>query len=89
MKGVVGTGPAAYRFAHPADDGEFVCVGAWRDGREGRSRGEGGLEGASPLTTAAHLSPTDEEGEDRKSCLRRGEASFGKNITGETRRALA
>lgn len=85
MKGVMGTRPAAYGFAHPANDGQLVGVGTWWDGRKRWSRGKSGLEGASALATATHLPPADEEGEGRRSRLRRGEASFGENITRQTR----
>lgn len=89
MKGVMGTRPAAYRFAHPADDRKFVGVGTWRDGRNRWSRGKSGLEGAAALATAAHLPPADEEGECWGSRLRRGEASFWENVTRQTCRTLA
>lgn len=82
MKGVMGTRPAPHRFAHPADDGQFVGVGAWWDGRNGWSRGKSGLEGPAPLATATHLPPANEEGEHRKSRLRGGEAGFGENVPG-------
>lgn len=85
MKGVMGTCPAAYRFAHPADDGQFVGVGAWRDGGKGWSRGESGLEGPAALAAATHLPPADEEGEHWNPRLRGGEASFGENVPGQTR----
>lgn len=88
MKGIMGTRPAPHRFAHPADDGQFVGVGTWRDGRKRRSRGKSGLKGAAALATAPHLSPADEEGERRQSRLRRREASFGENVTGQTCRPL-
>ena len=84
VKGVMGTRPAAHRFAHPADDGQFVGVGTRCDGREGWSRGKSGLEGAAALATATHLPPADEEGEHGKSRLRRGEASFGENVPRRT-----
>lgn len=64
-------------------------VGTWWDGRERCSRGKSGLEGAAALAAAAHLSPADEEGERRRSRLRRGEASFRENVARETCRALA
>lgn len=89
VKRVMGTCPAAYRFAHPANDRKFVGIGTWWDGRKRCSRGKSGLEGAAALATATHLPSTDEEGECWRSCLRTGEASFGENITGQTRRTLA
>lgn len=84
MKGVMGPRPAADRFAHPADDGQFVGVGAWRDGGKRRSRGKSGLEGPAALAAAAHFPAADEEGEHRKSRLRRGEAGFGEDVTRQT-----
>lgn len=80
----MGTRPAPYRFPHPADDGQFVSVGTWRDGGKRRSRGERGLEGTATLAAATHLPPADEEGEDWRAGLRRGEARFGENIPRET-----
>ena len=88
VKGVMGTRPAAHRFAHPADDGQLVGVGTRRHGGEGRSRDEGGLEGPAALATAPHLPPADEEGEHRESRLRGGEASFGENVARQTCRTL-
>lgn len=70
MKGVMRTRPAAYRFAHSANDRKFVGVGTWWDGRKRWSRGKSGLEGAAALATSTHLSPADDEGECRGSCLR-------------------
>lgn len=80
----MGTRPAADRFAHPADDGQFVGVGAWGDGGKRRGRGESGLERPAALAAAAHLPAADEEGEYRESRLRRGEASFGEDVAGQT-----
>lgn len=80
----MGAGPPADRFAHSADDGQFVGVGTWRDGRKRRGRGEVGLEGAAALAAPAHLSPANQEGEHRQSCGRGGEASFGENVSGQT-----
>lgn len=80
----MGTSPAAYRFAHPSNDRKFVGVGTWWDGRKRGSRGKSGLEGAAALATATHLAPTNKEGECRRSGLRRSEASFGENVTGQT-----
>lgn len=82
VKGVMGTCPAAYRFAHPADNRKFVGIYARWDGRQRWSKGKSDLEGAAALTTATHLSSADEEREHRRSWLSRGKASFGENIPG-------
>lgn len=79
----MGTRPTAYRFSHPANNRKFVRVGTWWDGRKRCSWSKGGLEGATTLTTATHLASTNEKGEGWWSCLRRGEASFGENVSGQ------
>ena len=84
MKGVMGTGPAAYWFANSANDRKFVGVGTWWDGRKRWSWGKSCLEGAAALAASTHLPTTDDEGERRRSYLRRGEASFREHVPRQT-----
>lgn len=80
----MGAAPAPHRFAHSADHRQFVGVGPRRNGRKRRGQSKSGLKGAAALASPTHLPSTDDEGEHGGAGVRRGEAGFRENVSGQT-----
>lgn len=81
VKRVMGTRPAAHRFADSPDDRQLVGVSTRREGSKRWSWSKARLEAPS-LTASPHLPPANDERESRRSSLRQRETGFRKNVSG-------
>lgn len=81
VKRVMGTCPAAHRFADSPYDRQLVGVSTRWEGVKRWSWSKARLEAPS-LTASPHLPPANDERESRRSSLRQREASFRENVSG-------
>lgn len=81
VKRVMGTCPAAHRFADSPYDRQLVGVSTRWEGVKRWSWSKARLEAPS-LTASPHLPPANDERESRRSSLRQREAGFRENVSG-------